>query len=82
MSKFNILTDDSTELMVTAEVQRRALVQGAFRLERLTIAWMIVEAAVAIGAAVAAHGLLLMAFGIDSAIELTSACVLIWRLSD
>ena len=40
---------------------------------------MAVEAAVAIGAGVAAHSLVLEAFGIDSVIELTSAGVLIWR---
>jgi hypothetical protein len=41
---------------------------------------MIVETAVAIGSGIAAGSLLLMAFGIDSLIELGSAVVLIWRL--
>jgi hypothetical protein len=62
-------------------VVRAELIRAAFRLEWLTIAWMIIEAAVAIGAGIAAHSLLLMAFGIDSLIELASACVLVWRLS-
>ena len=61
--------------------KRAALIRDAFRLEWLTIAWMIVETAVAIGAGLAAHSLLLLAFGIDSIIELASACVLVWRLS-
>ena len=60
---------------------RATLIRKAFRLEGFTIAWMTVEAAVAIGAGIAAHSLLLLAFGIDSVIELASACVLIWRLS-
>jgi divalent metal cation (Fe/Co/Zn/Cd) transporter len=60
---------------------RAALIQRAFRLEWLTIIWMMVETAVAIGAGIAAHSLLLFAFGIDSVIEIVSACVLIWRLS-
>jgi divalent metal cation (Fe/Co/Zn/Cd) transporter len=52
----------------------------ALRLEALTIAWMIVEAAAAIGAGVVARSVLLLAFGVDSIIELLSAGVLYWRL--
>lgn len=63
------------------ERERGALVRAAFRLEWLTLAWMVVEAAVAIGAGLAARSLLLLAFGIDSVIELVSAGVLLWRLS-
>lgn len=62
-------------------LDRRALVAKAFRLEWATIGWMVIEAGVAIAAGVAAASLSLMAFGLDSAIELISACVLIWRLS-
>jgi divalent metal cation (Fe/Co/Zn/Cd) transporter len=61
--------------------RRAALVREAFRLEYLTIAWMVIEAAVAIGASVAAGSITLLAFGIDSLIELASAVVLIWRLT-
>ncbi|WP_287799024.1 cation transporter [Acidiphilium sp.] len=62
-------------------LKRATLIRQAFRLEWLTVGWMIVEAAVAIGAAVAAHSLSLAAFGLDSVIELASAGVLIWRLT-
>ncbi len=62
-------------------IDRRALVTQAFRLEWATIGWMSIEAGVAIGAGVAAGSLSLMAFGLDSVIELISAFVLIWRLS-
>ncbi len=62
-------------------IDRRALIGQAFRLEWVTISWMTVEAAVAMAAGVAAGSLSLMAFGLDSAIELISAGVLIWRLS-
>jgi divalent metal cation (Fe/Co/Zn/Cd) transporter len=62
-------------------VARRVLVQEAFRLEYLTLAWMSIEAAVAIGSGIAAHSITLLAFGIDSLIELASAVVLIWRLT-
>ena len=41
---------------------------------------MTVEAAVSIAAGVAAHSLVLEAFGADSVIELLSAGILIWRL--
>jgi divalent metal cation (Fe/Co/Zn/Cd) transporter len=46
----------------------------------LTIAWMIVEAVVAIGSGVAAHSLALTAFGFDSFIELFSSAVVLRRL--
>ncbi len=60
---------------------RGALIREAFRLEWATVAWELIEASVAIGAAVAAGSVTLMAFGIDSFIELASAGVLIWRLT-
>jgi hypothetical protein len=47
----------------------------------MTVSWMMAEGAVAIGAGIAAGSLTLMAFGLDSVIELASACVLIWRLN-
>jgi divalent metal cation (Fe/Co/Zn/Cd) transporter len=60
---------------------RAALIRQAFRLEWMTVAWMVVEGGVAIGAGAAACSLTLMAFGLDSVIELASAGVLIWRLT-
>ena len=66
--------------MLPAAAERRDLIRRALRLEWLTLGWMAVEAAVAIGAGVAAHSLTLIAFGADSVIELASAGVLLWRL--
>jgi divalent metal cation (Fe/Co/Zn/Cd) transporter len=60
---------------------RLALIREAFRLEYITLGWMVIEAAVAIGSGIAARSLTLMAFGIDSLIELASAAVLLWRLN-
>ena len=60
---------------------RLALVREAFRLEYITLGWMVIEAAVAIGSGIAAQSLTLLAFGIDSLIELASAAVLLWRLN-
>jgi divalent metal cation (Fe/Co/Zn/Cd) transporter len=62
--------------------ERTVLIQKAFRLEWLTVAWMVIEALVAIGSGVIAGSLTLTAFGLDSVIELISAGVLIWRLRD
>jgi divalent metal cation (Fe/Co/Zn/Cd) transporter len=57
------------------------LIRQAFQLEYITLAWMTVEAVVAIGSGIAADSLTLTAFGIDSLIELASATVLVWRLT-
>lgn len=59
---------------------RGALLRRGLHLEVLTVGWNVVEAAVAIAAAVAAGSVALLGFGIDSLIESTSGGVLIWRL--
>ena len=66
---------------MSASVARPTLVRRAFWLEYATVAWMSAEAAVAIWRGLHAGSVSLLAFGIDSLIELASACVLIWRLS-
>jgi divalent metal cation (Fe/Co/Zn/Cd) transporter len=60
-------------------LKRNSLSRSAIRLEIITIIWMVVEATAAIGAGIAAGSLLLVAFGIDSGIELTSAIVVFRR---
>jgi divalent metal cation (Fe/Co/Zn/Cd) transporter len=62
-------------------IERRPLIKEAFWLEGITVAWMVVEAAVALDSGLVAHSITLLAFGFDSLIELVSAFVLIWRLS-
>ena len=61
--------------------ERSRLVVRARTLSLLSIGWMTVEAAVAIGSGIIAHSLTLIAFGADSIIELASAGVLIRRLA-
>lgn len=61
--------------------ERTALIQQAFQLEYVTLGWMVIEAVTALWSAAQANSVSLLAFGIDSLIELTSACVLIWRLT-
>lgn len=66
---------------MTAEPARAALVRRAFALEYATLAWMLIEAGVAIASGIRAGSVSLLAFGIDSLIEIASAGVLIWRLA-
>ncbi len=65
--------------MAEAAVRAQAVRTG-IRLELITVAWMAVEAALAIGAGIAARSVLLTAFGADSLIELLSGVTLLWRL--
>lgn len=54
--------------------------QAALRLEVLSIGWMLIEASASIGAGLVAGSVLLLAFGVDSVIELISAGALFHRL--
>ncbi len=60
--------------------EREKQIRLAFRLEYFTIAWMVVEAGVAITSGIIAHSIALIAFGLDSLIELFAAFVVIWQL--
>ena len=63
------------QLTTSIDLHRRAL-----RLEWLTTLWNIAEAVVAIGSGAVAGSTALVAFGVDSLIEVSSALVVIWRL--
>jgi len=65
---------------LNTDLMRETLVARAFRLECSTIAWMAVEFIVALYAGVVAHSLALIAFSLDSLIEIGHASVLMWRL--
>jgi divalent metal cation (Fe/Co/Zn/Cd) transporter len=60
---------------------RRQLVRRARALAWLGLAWHIVEAAVAIGAGVAASSVALVGFGADSLIEALAGIVVIWLMA-
>lgn len=62
-----------------ASVGVEALRQRAIRLEYFTIAWNLVEAAVALIAGVLASSIALVGFGLDSIIETASGLALLWR---
>lgn len=70
-----------TDQLASVDLQRQRLIRRAFRLEWLSAGWLAIEAAVAVASGIAAHSITLVAFGLDSVIELVSAGVLIWRLS-
>lgn len=59
---------------------RAADVRTALRLTYITLVWMTIEGIASILLGVVSQSILLEAFGIDSAIELFSALVLLWRL--
>lgn len=59
---------------------RQASVARARVLTWLTIAWNVVEAVVALAAGVVAGSAALIAFGVDSVIEFSSAGIVVWRL--
>ena len=51
-----------------------------FRLEYASMAWMTVEAAVAITAGILASSIALTGFGLDSVIEFFAAAIVVWQL--
>src|SRR5260370_41034933 len=57
-----------------------SLLQQARLAQWLTVGWMVIEGAVAIGAGIVAHSVALTAFGVDSGIELFSSVVVLRRL--
>lgn len=72
---------DHTRTKADTNVYRKAVIRSALRVEWLTAGWLVIEAVAGIYAAVVAHSLTLLTFGIDSLIELASAAVLLWRLN-
>jgi divalent metal cation (Fe/Co/Zn/Cd) transporter len=64
-----------------ARPARAAAVRRAGQLTALTIGWNAVEGVVAVLAGVAAGSVSLVGFGADSAIEVSAAAILAWRLA-
>ena len=65
---------------MSIQANRAAQVRTGVRIEIFTVIWMVVEAAVSIAAGILAGSALLVAFGLDSVIELVSGAILLWRL--
>jgi len=62
-------------------LDRPQALRRARLLNRVTIGWNVLEAVVALAAGVAAGSLGLVAFGLDSCVEVSGALVLAWRLA-
>ena len=60
---------------------RERLIRRAKALSWVSLAWMTIEGAVAIIAAVAAGSIALLGFGLDSVIEALAAIIVIWRFT-
>jgi divalent metal cation (Fe/Co/Zn/Cd) transporter len=70
--------------LTIATISRERYVRLAARvklLSWLSLAWMTVEGAVAIGAGVVASSIALIGFGLDSAIEGFASVIIIWRFT-
>src|SRR3954470_9513880 len=67
--------------VVHRTVDRAPLVRRARLLARAGLAWHGVEAAVAIGAGVAASSVALVGFGADSLVEAAAGVVVLWRFA-
>ena len=74
--------DEVTAHSHDAIADRGALVGRAKTLAWLGLAWHVVEAAVAIGAGIAAGSVALLGFGADSIVESIAAIVLVWRFAE
>jgi divalent metal cation (Fe/Co/Zn/Cd) transporter len=61
-------------------LEQSRLHRRAYRLEGLTLLWNVIEAVVAIGSGAVAGSTALLAFGVDSLIEVASALAVVWRL--
>lgn len=59
---------------IPQDLHRRAL-----RLEWFTTGWNVLEASIAIGAGIASGSIALVAFGVDSLVEVVSAVGVLWR---
>jgi divalent metal cation (Fe/Co/Zn/Cd) transporter len=66
--------------MAAISLKLRSPLRQARQAQVLVLAWMLIEAAVAIGAGITAHSIALSAFGADSIVELFSAGVVLRQL--
>lgn len=72
--------DHDHEVVTPVTADRVVAVRRARRLNVATIGWNGIEGVVAVAAGVAAGSVSLMGFGFDSAIEVSAALILAWRL--
>lgn len=63
-----------------SDESHRSLLRRAFRLEYITIVWNALEGFVAIAAGLSAGSVALVAFGLDSSVEVFASIVVVWEL--
>jgi divalent metal cation (Fe/Co/Zn/Cd) transporter len=66
--------------VVSAAVSQHALHKRGERLEYATVVWNSLEAVVAVSTGMAAHSIGLVAFGLDSLVEVFASVVVLWYL--
>ena len=66
-------------LVALQEDEVARLRRRGFRLEYASMAWMTVEAAVAIVSGIVASSIALIGFGLDSVIEFFAAAAVVWQ---
>ena len=59
---------------------REVAVQRGLRLEYLTVGWNTLEAVIGVASGILAGSIVLIGFGFDSLIEVSSGAILLWRL--
>src|SRR5262249_17846757 len=70
----------SVQVAGTARSERARIARQGRRLEYFTIAWNVAEGIVALVSGAIAGSISLVGFGVDSAIEVASGSVLLWRM--
>jgi len=68
-------------MTIAQATDRTDLIKHVFWFEGSRSDWMVIEGFVALWVGYRAHSITLLAFGLDSVIELISAAVLVWRLT-
>ncbi|MDQ1477619.1 MAG: hypothetical protein QOE62_2848 [Actinomycetota bacterium] len=68
--------------MPVSQLAHQALLRRGRRLQYVTIAWNLMEVFVTIGLGVAAGSLALIAFGLDSLVEVFASLVVVWYIAD
>ena len=76
------LTDEGQALLDAPQGdQRERLLRRARMLARLGVGWHGIEAAIAVGAGVAAGSIALVGFGADSLVEAVAGLIVLWRFA-
>lgn len=73
--------DAATSTPVRVAAERSHAVRRAHLLNRFSIAYNVIEAAVALSAGLLAGSISLIGFGLDSVVEVSASLVLAWRLA-